>query len=58
MNFRWLLRAKRWAQNPSSEGHVKLVLAVIAACAGLYFVDLVWGWPVWLTPDQLGRGAR
>lgn len=58
MNYRWLLRAKRWAQNPPSAGHVKFVLAILAACAALYLVDLVWGWPEWLTPDHPGQGAR
>ena len=57
MNFRWLLRAKRWAQNPPSAGQVKFVLAILTACAALYLVDLIWGWPAWLTPDRPGRGA-
>ena len=53
MNWRWLLRAKRWAQNPPSEDRVKLVLGVIAICVVLYGIDLIWGWPEWLTPDNL-----
>ncbi|SFH24702.1 hypothetical protein SAMN04488020_108189 [Palleronia marisminoris] len=58
MNVRWLLRAKRWAQNPPSEDHVKLVLTVIVACVSLYLVDLIWGWPDWLSVDQSGRRVR
>ena len=55
MNPLWLLRAKRWAQHPPSWGRVKLGLAVILACAALYGVEQVWGWPAWLTPDRGGR---
>ena len=55
MNYRWLLRAKRWAQNPPSEGRVKFVLAIIAACVALYLYDLAYGWPEWLTVDQKTR---
>ena len=54
----WLMRAKRWVQNPPSEGRVKFVLAIIAACIALYLVDLIWGWPEWLTPDRMGRMPR
>ena len=41
MNSRWLIRAKRLAQNPPSWGRVKLVIAVICACAAL------WGYEQW-----------
>jgi hypothetical protein len=46
----WLLRAKRWAQNPPSAGRVRLVLGVIALCLVLVAVERFIGWPDWLTP--------
>ena len=58
MNPRWLLMAKRWAQNPPSMGRVKLVIAIVLACAALYGIEAVWGWPEWLTPNQTRRVIR
>ncbi|NHB77451.1 hypothetical protein [Rhodobacter calidifons] len=51
----WLLRAKRWVQNPPSWGRVKLVLAVIGLCLALVVVERVFGWPDWMTVDSLRR---
>lgn len=48
----WLLRAKRWAQNPPSARQVMLVLAVIAACLALFAVERFIGWPDWLTVNK------
>lgn len=50
--FRWLLRAKRWAQNPPSEKRVILVIGVILACLALFAADRWIGLPDWmhLTP--------
>ncbi|PTN02657.1 hypothetical protein C8N32_10527 [Rhodovulum imhoffii] len=56
MNYRWLLRAKRWAQNPPSEGRVKFIAAIILLCAALFAIDRLVGWPQWLTPNQVPRG--
>lgn len=53
MNPLWLLRARRWAQNPPSWGRVKLVLAVIGICLALFAVERIWGWPDWLTPERV-----
>jgi len=59
MNLFWFLRAKRWAQNPPSVKKIKFVGAIIAVCAMLYAVDLIWGWPEWLTPNNTrGRILR
>lgn len=58
MSFRWLLWAKRWAQDPSSGRQAGSVLTILAACAALYLVDLIWDWSDWLTPDRPGRVAR
>ncbi|MCU0827499.1 MAG: hypothetical protein MUE52_08835 [Tabrizicola sp.] len=49
----WLVRAKRWAQNPPSEGQVKLVFGVVAICLALAGYEYLFGWPEWLTPDRL-----
>ncbi|MBJ3762899.1 hypothetical protein ILP92_09090 [Maribius pontilimi] len=58
MNFHWMMRAKRWAQNPPSAKQVKLVLVVIAVCIALFAYERVMGWPDWLTPDPVGRAPR
>jgi len=49
----WLLRAKRWAQNPPSWGRVKLVLGVLAICIVIAGFERVFGWPDWLTVNRL-----
>lgn len=49
----WLLRAKRWAQNPPSEGRVKLVFGVVALCLVLVGIEFLVGWPDWMTVDSL-----
>lgn len=51
----WLLRAKRWVQQPPSWGRVKLVFAVIALCLVLVAVERIFGWPEWMTVDGLRR---
>jgi hypothetical protein len=49
----WLARAKRWAQNPPSEGRVKLVFGVVALCLIVVAIEWLFGWPDWLTVDRL-----
>jgi predicted acyltransferase len=49
----WLVRAKRWAQNPPSEGRVKLVLGVIAVCLLIAGYEWLYGWPEWLTVNRI-----
>jgi hypothetical protein len=49
----WLLRAKRWAKNPPSEGRVKFVFGVIAICLLIVGVEWMFGWPDWLTPNRI-----
>ncbi len=53
MNPIWLLRMKRWVQNPPSPRMVKLVLAVVAAGLLLAGIEALWGWPAWLTPERI-----
>ena len=49
----WLLRAKRWVQNPPSAGRVMLVFGVIAVCLLIVGIERFVGWPEWMTVDSL-----
>jgi hypothetical protein len=49
----WLLRMKRWQQNPPSMSRVILVLGVIAVCLALVAVERWLGWPDALTPTKV-----
>ncbi|MCI5112318.1 MAG: hypothetical protein MRY75_17370 [Marivita sp.] len=51
MNWFWLLRMTQWARNPPSPARVKLVLAIIAICLGIYAVETWIGWPDWMSLD-------
>ncbi len=54
MNYMtWLIRAKRWAQNPPSEGRVKLVIGVILICLLIVGYEWAFGWPEWLAVDRM-----
>jgi hypothetical protein len=54
MNYlTWLVRAKRWAMRPPSEGRVKLVLGVVAVALLLAGLEWAFGWPDWLTPNRI-----
>jgi hypothetical protein len=55
MNPRWLLRAKRWAQNPPSMNRIMLAFGVIGFCVLIYLIERVFGWPSWLTPNDMRR---
>jgi hypothetical protein len=52
----WLLRAKRWVQNPPSEGRVKLVFGVVAICLVIAGIEYFGFWPAWMTLDRRGLG--
>lgn len=52
MNLNWLLRMAKWARNPPSPARVKLVLGVVGVCFLLWGVELIWGWPEWLTVNR------
>lgn len=56
MNIFWLLRARRWVQNPPSLRTVIAVLAVVAVCLALAAVEFWIGWPEWLTTNGIGGG--
>ena len=55
MNPRWLLRAKRWAQNPPSPRRVKFVFAIILVAAIIFGLEYAGYWPEWLTAERMGR---
>ena len=44
----WLMRAKQWARNPPSEGRVKLVFGVVAACLVVFGIEWFFGLPDWM----------
>jgi hypothetical protein len=55
MNYlHWLMRAKRWAQNPPSAGRVKLVFGVVAICLVIVGIEYFGLWPDWMTLDRRG----
>lgn len=56
MNPLWILRAKRWVQQPPSGRRVALVLGIVAVCLILYGIEAIWGWPEALTPNNRRRG--
>lgn len=53
MNLIWLLRAKRWAQNPPSLKKVMFVGGIVAVCLVLYGIEAIWGWPNALSVDRM-----
>lgn len=55
MNLRWLLMAKRWAQNPPSMGRVKLVAAIVAVCVLIVVAERFGMTPDWMTAEKLPR---
>lgn len=52
MNYRWLLRASKWARRPPSERRVKLVLVVIAIALAIIALEKLGLWPDWATMDR------
>ncbi len=49
MGLNWFIRMAQWARHPPSPQRVKLVVGVILLCFLLWGVELLWGWPDWLT---------
>ncbi|MEQ3626529.1 MAG: hypothetical protein ABNH26_15025 [Celeribacter sp.] len=52
----WLMRARRWVQNPPPMSRVLLVIAVIGICLALFAVERWIGLPEWMSADP--RGGR
>ncbi len=55
MNLTWLIRMSQWARRPPSAGRVKLVVGVIGLFLALYGIELIWGWPDFLTLSPRAR---
>ncbi|MDQ2065449.1 hypothetical protein Q9295_03615 [Xinfangfangia sp. CPCC 101601] len=53
MNPRWLMKAKRWAQNPPSARQVVFYGAILALCLAVAGFEWFFGWPEALTPARL-----
>ena len=52
MNPIWLLRMRKWMQNPPSPGRIKLVFGVVAVCVLIVVLDRYGFWPGWATADS------
>jgi hypothetical protein len=48
----WLIRAKRWQQNPPSWKRIKLVFGVVLACAILVGIEKTIGVPDWMQLER------
>ncbi|RPE71388.1 hypothetical protein EDD53_0506 [Pacificibacter maritimus] len=57
MNPMWLVRAKRWSQNPPSAKRIKLVFSIVLACLILVGIEKTIGVPDWMQHDRLSRGG-
>ncbi len=55
IGIHWMMRMKRWAQNPPSWSRVKFVFYIILACAFLYAYEYFYGWPNFLSVDSIRR---
>ncbi len=55
VGLHWMVRMKRWAQNPPSWGRVKFVFAIVFACILLYAYEYFYGWPDFLSVNNNGR---
>ncbi len=53
--LRWLMKAKRWAQNPPSMRQVAFTFGIIAACLAVAGYEWLFGWPEWLTVNSLRK---
>ncbi len=55
MNLLWLLRMRRWIQNPPSRKMLKLIALVVIISLLLYGYERAFGWPEWLTVNKARR---
>ena len=51
----WLIRMSQWARNPPPMCKVRLVVGVVLLCFAIYGVELLWGWPEFLTVNKRPR---
>lgn len=55
MNPRWLLHAKRWAQNPPSMKKVLFDVGIVVFCVALYGLEQLGLLPDWMAADRVRR---
>lgn len=55
MNPRWLLHAKRWAQNPPSMKKVLFVVGIVVFCVALYGLEQLGLLPDRMAADRVRR---
>jgi hypothetical protein len=55
MNPLWLVRMKRWVQNPPSPARIKFIVAIIGLCLVVFALERMFSWPDALTPNDLRR---
>ncbi len=53
MNIAWLMRMRRWVQNPPSLRRVLLVFGIIAVAVAIYWLEHFDMWPDWATSERL-----
>jgi hypothetical protein len=53
MNIAWLMRMRRWVQNPPSKERVKLVFWIIVILAVIFGIEYFGYWPEWATSERL-----
>lgn len=53
MNIAWLMRMRRWVQNPPSLRRVLMVFAIIAVAIAIYWIEHFGMWPDWATSERL-----
>jgi hypothetical protein len=58
MGWIWLIRAKRWVQNPPSMGKVIFFGAILLVCLTVGFVEHYIGWPDWAQRKRVPRLPR
>lgn len=58
MPLHWLLRMRRWIDNPPSLRKVILIASVVGLCLGLAAWEWLFGWPEALTLSRTPRSFR
>lgn len=56
--MRWFIRMAQWARHPPPKWKVKLVFGVVLVCLVIYGIELIWGWPEFLTLNRIPRGIK
>ncbi len=56
--MRWFIRMAQWARHPPPMWKVKLIFGVVLVCLVIYGIELIWGWPEFLTLNRIPRGIK